>query len=494
MRDFFAFRIQHRSSREGVLLYSRRLFQQFLVDAFSMVEAARLKYVYSKQRQFRAEIYKGLKDAIMNGEIEASSLGKRIVLPATFTRGPRYMIQNYQDAMAICRSIGYPDLFITVTCNPQWEELKRYCKENNLKPEDRPDMVCRLFKAKLDILIKDIQKNRIFGTSRAVIYTIEFQKRGLPHAHILLFLAQEHKFPGSDDIDNIISAEIPDQTLDPEYYQAVKAFMMHGPCGIANKNSPCMENGVCTRHFPKKFVEFTTIDQNGYPLYRRRNDGHTIEVSGIHLDNRYVVPHNKFLLMKYGAHINVEWCNQSRSIKYLFKYVNKGSDRVTASFYSTSTLPNSNSIIDEVKMYYDCRYISPCESAWRIFAFDIHYRRPSVERLSFHLPDEQPVIFEDQDNLQRTVDKATIKESMFIAWFQANTDYEAARQLTYNNFPTEFVWKRSLRIWEPRKTNTVIGRLFFIPPSADLVLSDDELSELTLIEIEQILNSNGKTL
>ncbi|XP_025625167.1 uncharacterized protein [Arachis hypogaea] len=601
IRDFFAFRIQHRSSREGVLLYSRRLFQQFLVDAFSMVEAVRLKYVYSKQRQFRAEIYKGLKDAIMNGETEASSLGKRIVLPATFTGGPRYMIQNYQDAMAICRSIGYPDLFITVTCNPQWEELKRYCKENNLKPEDRPDMVCRLFKAKLDILIKDIQKNRIFGTSRAVIYTIEFQKRGLPRAHILLFLAQEHKFPGPDDIDNIISAEIPDQTLDPEYYQAVKAFMMHGPCGIANKNSPCMENGVCTRHFPKKFVEFTTIDQNGYPLYRRRNDGHTIEVSGIHLDNRYVVPHNKFLLMKYGAHINVEWCNQSRSIKYLFKYVNKGSDRVTASFYSTSTLPNSNSIIDEVKMYYDCRYISPCESAWRIFAFDIHYRRPSVERLSFHLPDEQPVIFEDQDNLQRTVDKATIKESMFIAWFQANTDYEAARQLTYNNFPTEFVWKRSLRIWEPRKTNTVIGRLFFIPPSAgelyylrmllnivkgprsyeelrsfngvvyptfrdacyarglldddqeyidaieeashwgsgyylrklfatllwsnsmtrpevvwqrcwtllsdgilhshitmfnlpDLVLSDDELSELTLIEIEQILNSNGKTL
>ncbi|XP_057740312.1 uncharacterized protein LOC130957472 [Arachis stenosperma] len=429
MRDFFAFRIQHRNLREGVLIYSRRLFQQFIVDAYSMIEASRLKYVYSKQKEFRAEIYKGLKDAILNGETEASNIGKRIILPATFTGGPRYMIQNYQDAMAICRSIGYPDLFITFTCNPQWEEIKRYCKETNLKPEDRPDVICRLFKAKLEKLIKDIHKNRIFGVSKAVIYTIEFQKRGLPHAHILLFLAAEYKYPSPEDIDKIISAEIPDPLHDPNYYEAVKHFMVHGPCGLAKKNSPCMENGI-------------------------------------ELDNRYVVPHNRFLLLKYGAHINVEWCNQSRSIKYLFKYINKGNDRVTASFYSNSAVDRPNFIVDEIKMFHDCRYISPCESAWRIFAYDIHYRKPSVERLSFHLPDEQTVLFEDNDTLQTTVNRATIKESMFIAWFKANATYESARLLTYNEFPTHFVWKRSIRTWEPRKSAQVIGRLFFVPPSS----------------------------
>ncbi|XP_057734594.1 uncharacterized protein LOC130950047 [Arachis stenosperma] len=466
MRDFFAFRIQHRNLREGVLIYSRRLFQQFIVDAYSMIEASRLKYVYSKQKEFRAEIYKGLKDAILNGKTEASNIGKRIILPATFTGGPRYMIQNYQDAMAICRSIGYPDLFITFTCNPQWEEIKRYCKETNLKPEDRPDVICRLFKAKLEKLIKDIHKNRIFGVSKAVIYTIEFQKRGLPHAHILLFLAAEYKYPSPEDIDKIISAEIPDPLHDPNYYEAVKHFMVHGPCGLAKKNSPCMENGQCIRHFPKKFVDFTTIDQNGYPIYRRRDDNRTIEVSGIELDNRYVVPHNRFLLLKYGAHINVEWCNQSRSIKYLFKYINKGNDRVTASFYSNSAVDRPNFIVDEIKMFYYCRYISPCESAWRIFAYDIHYRKPSVERLSFHLPDEQTVLFEDNDTLQTTVNRAIIKESMFIAWFKANATYESARLLTYNEFPTHFVWKRSIRTWEPRKSAQVIGRLFFVPPSS----------------------------
>ncbi|XP_072054350.1 uncharacterized protein [Arachis hypogaea] len=198
--------------------YNLPSVDEVLVYAFSMVEVARLKYEYSKQRQFIAKLYKGRKDAILNGETEASSLSKRIILPTTFIGGPRYMIQNYQDAMAICSSIGYLDLFITVTCNPPWEELKRYCKKNNSKSEDRPDMVCRLFKAKLDVLIKDIQKNRIFGTSRTVIYTIEFQKRRLPLAHILLFLAQEHKFPSPESIDNIILAEISYQNLDPKYY------------------------------------------------------------------------------------------------------------------------------------------------------------------------------------------------------------------------------------------------------------------------------------
>lgn len=87
--------------------------------------------------------------------------------------------------------------------------------------------------------------------------------------------------------------------------------------------------------------------------------------------------------MKHGGLINVEWCNQSRSIKYLFKYINKGYDRVTSSFLQ-SDRDGVEKNVDKVSLYYDCRYISSCGATWRIFSFDIQYKDPVVERLSFH--------------------------------------------------------------------------------------------------------------
>ena len=85
-------------------------------------------------------------DAVERGDTMATSVGKRIVLPFSFTGRPRYMVQNYQDAMAICRWFGYPDLFLTFTANPKWPEIRELL---NCIPgqgaEDRPDIECRVF-------------------------------------------------------------------------------------------------------------------------------------------------------------------------------------------------------------------------------------------------------------------------------------------------------------------------------------------------------------
>ncbi|XP_019184363.1 PREDICTED: ATP-dependent DNA helicase PIF1-like [Ipomoea nil] len=160
--------------------------------------------------------------------------------------------------MAICRFIDYPNLFITFTCNPKWPEIQRFLEKRNLKAEDRPDIVCRVFKMKLE--------GKLFGAVRAVIYTIEFQKRGLPHAHILLFLQGTSYFANPAFMDTIISAEIPDKLMDIEYYKAVEEFMLHGPCGVARSNSPCMVNGKCSKHFPRRYIDASHFDQDDLVL------------------------------------------------------------------------------------------------------------------------------------------------------------------------------------------------------------------------------------
>ena len=144
----------------------------------------------------------------------------------------------------------------------------------------------------------------------AYLYVVEFQKCGLPHAHILLILAPEDKIHSVEKYDSVISAEIPDPIVHPLAYETVVACMMHGPCGTLNPSAPCMKNGTCQKNYPKNFQESTEENENGYPIYRRRENGHFVKSrNGIQLDNRWVVPYNIGLVIKYNAHINVEICN-----------------------------------------------------------------------------------------------------------------------------------------------------------------------------------------
>ena len=213
--------------------------------------------------------------------------------------------------------------------------------------------------------------------------------------------------------------------------------MIHGPCGPARFSSPCMKGGGCSKFYPKNYTLSNTIDQDGYPCSRRRDNGIFIEKNGIKLDNRNIVPYSKLLIMRYQCHVNTEYCNKSNSIKYLFKYINKGPDR--ASLKNTKSCEDS--VIDEIQQYYDCRYISPCEAAWKIFGFDIHNRWPPIQRLTFHLFREQEVLVKDDDEIDDVLKNNENKNTMFLAWFEANKKYVEGRTLMYAYFATKFVWK-----------------------------------------------------
>ncbi|KAI9082435.1 hypothetical protein K1719_035578 [Acacia pycnantha] len=244
-----------------------------------------------------------------------------------------------------------------------------------------------------------IKQKKLFGNVCVEVYTIEFQKRGLPHAHILIWLAERDKIKEPEDVDKIISAEIPNPDSDPQMYELVQKFMMHSPCGPLNPKAQCEEM-------------------------------------------------------------------MSTAIKYLFKYISKGNDRVVASIYETEQNGNPHRAQDEIQQYYNFRYISACEAAWRIFGFDIQHRFPPVERLSFHLPDQQCVIYSNTDDVAEIIGKPRVSESMFLAWMKQNKDDDLAKTLYYYEFPQYYVYHRTKRMWKIRKRGFAIGRLTHAAPSS----------------------------
>ncbi|WVZ59187.1 hypothetical protein U9M48_009374 [Paspalum notatum var. saurae] len=462
MMEYYAYRLQQRSDQSMLLLMCRNLSMQFLVDVYTCIEQSRLDWIRRNQGALRTELFSGLRDAVRKGDTRTEQVGRRILLPASFRGGPRCKEQNYQDAMAICRWAGHPDLLVTFTCNPKWPEIQCMLDETgNQKPAERPDIVVRVFMLKLKELMTDIKQRQHFGWTKAIIYTIEFQKKGLPHAHILIFLEKREKCLNPSQIDEMISAEIPEKDKDPETYEAVKKFMMHGPCGEAKPKSPCMVNHRCTNQFPKSLCDETIINENDTPIYRRRDEGQQIEI-GVKMNNGYVVPYNKALLVKFQAHINVEWFTQSRSIKYLFKVIHKGEDQATAVIGETSQ-SNTN---DEIKMYLGCRYLTAFEACWRIFGFSLNYREPAVQRLRFHLENEQQVIFPDSTNLEEIIELPGCGATMFTEWMETNKKHEDARELTYSEFPTKWTWYAKEKQWTRRKSSRKIGRICNAHPAS----------------------------
>ncbi|GKA10835.1 ATP-dependent DNA helicase PIF1-like protein [Tanacetum coccineum] len=322
-------------------------------------------------------------------------------------RGPRYIMQKYQDAMALYRAYGNPDLFITFTSNPKWPKINEILTYiPGQRAHDRLKVGTSVFKHKLTELLDDLTKNHVLGESRAVVYVIEFQKRGLSHAHILLWLEDYYKCKTTADINDMISAELPSLTDDPLGYKAITDYMLHGPCGKDAKSATCPDRATI------------------------------------------VIPKN----------------------------VQKGQGGT----------PEKVVMVDEIKNYLNYRYLAPCEAVWRIFSFDIHHSYPSTMKLNFHLPNQHSVTLRDTDYLPALLEREE-----------------------------HYVWHEQSKMWRPQKQRKCIGRIvystlaagerYFLQMLLNVVRGPQEFEELLtlttkqiqnycLLEIQDLLNTNGRTL
>jgi hypothetical protein len=219
-----------------------------------------------------------------------------------------------------------------------------------------------------------------------------------------------------------------------------------------------MAEGKCTKDYPKQFKSQTVLTENGYPQYKRTDNGRTVKVGSAdrqrEIDNRWIVPYNPFLTKKYNAHINLEACTSIKSVKYLFKYIYKGHDCANLQMTASNTIDH-----DEVTHFLDARYLSAPEAFWRLSEFHLHMHSHAVKRLPVHLPNMQSIYF-DTGTEQAATEKAADEHTMLTAFFEYNslhhTDY------CYHEFPNHFIWQSNEKKWKPRKQRgaTVVTRMY----------------------------------
>jgi hypothetical protein len=195
-----------------------------------------------------------------------------------------------------------------------------------------------------------------------------------------------------------------------------------------------MVDGRCKKRYLCVYCEATTQGEDGYAIYRRRNDGRTFQKSpgGFVYDNRWVVPHNPNLTRKFNAHINVEVSVGIRGVKYLFKYIYKGQDRVAV---------HVDGPINEIQQYIDARYPSASEVIDSLLSFKKHTEWPPVTRLGVHLLGQHNVMFNQDEDLAVVAQCAADQPTTLMGYFAFNAANEGSREVLYTDFPQQHVWK-----------------------------------------------------
>lgn len=256
--------------------------------------------------------------------------GRMVLLPQSFEQSTSCMYKRFLDAMTLVRKFGIPDYFITSTTNPKWVEITETIAETSpgLSWYDRPDVVSRVFYLRWKELWNLIRSGVALGTVVAMTSSFEFQKRGLPHNHLILWMHPNFKVRSPQVVDAFISATIPRED-DPEekvIRGLVTSHQLHNLCGEQHHGAPCMKHNRCSKYYPKPFRDETVMqDERGCVAYRRPNDDSVfIDSAGRHYNNMWVVSYVRLLLLKWGGHLHVDACNKVNSVFYLCKYLYKG--------------------------------------------------------------------------------------------------------------------------------------------------------------------------
>ncbi|GMR38834.1 hypothetical protein PMAYCL1PPCAC_09029, partial [Pristionchus mayeri] len=348
---------------------SQRLSQFGIIDEFMRIKRSRNDYIREDMAEFRGSTPRHLSKHFLTLERHASkhslNAGYSFRLPRTYPGSIAWYNDMLDKAMVLLVKIGKPDIFLTYTGFHEWPEIME-----NLFPntnwQSNPLLVCTVFYLKVQEVLDDVMNKEVFGKVAGFVYSIEFQKRGMPHLHLLIILKAGNKMDRVDQIDKHVWARIPEvigpnptmrervvQEMQKRLRKDVKNFMLHAPC-LGDNSAYCQQRagqdstryGTCTKKFPKQLSEFTRIIPDGTVMYRRP-EGVGIQSKDSSKDtvmvtNEWVVPYSPYFTAKYGCHVNVEVVATTHIFKYLFKYIYKGNDAALMEVHARMDNPSND--------------------------------------------------------------------------------------------------------------------------------------------------------
>ena len=319
--------------------------------------------------------------------------------------------------------------------------------------------------------LDDILKRDVLGKVRGFVYSVEFQKRSVPHLHLLLMMEANSTPQSTLDLDNVIWSEIPDPLRFPRLHTLVVKHMDHSSCRNNSTNPVCLnENtGKCRYYFPQEWQTETQFGVgNKRTVHRRRSpdDGGLSVKKGRRsvMDNRWVASYNPGFLLKFNCHINVQHCNSLQAIEYLCKYVNKGNDKIGFQLLKDS----EEKILNEVKDFMESRYLTPTYCMWRLFDFDLHKKSPTTVELAVHLPQEQLISIkphqQSPDELRRLLENRTktslehgfdlnekYEKTSTVEVFRNGTRIPNPNELLYHQIPEYYLYDKKKGFWKARE-------------------------------------------
>ena len=258
---------------------------------------------------------------------------KSTFLSQSFHGSRRHLLNLAQNAICLVSEFGRPTLFITFTCNPNWPEIKEMLFEGETA-YDRADITTKVFHEKLDRFLHNMRNGKYFGHRHKPTYelrVIEYQQRGLPHAHMVFQLDNIPDWKTEKEelalwIDENINATYPVIDTDSSdrlkcIHSLIKTHMVH-KCYKGDSGCIDEKTGVCKRGFDTNIIQnCTTLDERGFPHYKRNTE-----------EDCKVVSHNVLILEDLNAHVNVEYTGSTYCVIYLYKYLFKGRKKVSKNF------------------------------------------------------------------------------------------------------------------------------------------------------------------